>query len=260
MVDDYSLDNSVKIINEYKKKDNRIKLIKNIINKGTFICRNLGVLFSKGKYIVLQDPDDILSKNIINLCYNYAEKYDYEMIRFGLYSKNNQNSISFIENKFENRPIYQPELSTYMFYGNNNELEKIDIYINNKFIKREVYIKALNLLKKYYLNMYIISNEDQLLIFLLYKTANSFFYLKRIGYYYLTNSISITNNIKKISKVRLKFIFIYFKIVFVFSKNNKYEKDMANLLFTRFIKDFNIGKILSTYKNDIKFFKYIINI
>ena len=45
----------------------------------------MGVLFSKGKYVVLQDPDDLLSQNIINLCYNYAEKYSYEMIRFNIF-------------------------------------------------------------------------------------------------------------------------------------------------------------------------------
>ena len=63
-VDDCSKDKSVKLIEEYKKKDERIILIKNKKNKGTFICRNEGVLNSRGKYIMLSDPDDILSRNI----------------------------------------------------------------------------------------------------------------------------------------------------------------------------------------------------
>ena len=51
LVDDCSNDNSVFLIEKYIKEDERIILIKNKINKGTFITRNLGVLFSKSKYI-----------------------------------------------------------------------------------------------------------------------------------------------------------------------------------------------------------------
>ena len=51
LVDDCSIDKSIKIIENYKVNDNRIILIKNKKNKGTFINRNIGLLFSKGKYL-----------------------------------------------------------------------------------------------------------------------------------------------------------------------------------------------------------------
>ena len=82
LVDDCSSDNSIEKIKIFKKKDERIILIKNKKNKGTFISRNLGALYAKGKYIIIPDPDDIISENILLLCYNYAEKYKYELIRF----------------------------------------------------------------------------------------------------------------------------------------------------------------------------------
>ena len=50
LVDDCSIDNSVKIIEKYKFEDKRIILIHNKNNKGTFVTRNIGILFSKGKY------------------------------------------------------------------------------------------------------------------------------------------------------------------------------------------------------------------
>jgi glycosyltransferase involved in cell wall biosynthesis len=81
-VDDCSSDNGVKIIEENKKDDERIILIKNKKNKGTFVTRNLGVLYAKGKYLIIPDIDDILNKNILSICYEYAEKYNYEIIRF----------------------------------------------------------------------------------------------------------------------------------------------------------------------------------
>ena len=68
-IDDCSRDKSIKIIEETKKHDQRIILIKHKKNKGTFISRNVGILNSKGKYIMLPDPDDIISRNIIKNLY-----------------------------------------------------------------------------------------------------------------------------------------------------------------------------------------------
>jgi hypothetical protein len=59
LVDDFSLDNSIKKIKEYQKNDERIILIINKKNKGTFISRNIGVLYSNSKYVFLPDQDDI---------------------------------------------------------------------------------------------------------------------------------------------------------------------------------------------------------
>lgn len=243
-IDDYSKDNSVKVIEDYKIIDKRIKLIKNKKNQGTFISRNIGVLYSKGKYVILPDSDDVLKNNIISLCYKYSEKYNYEMIRFKMYKGNgitsNINHVNIINNILDESSIYQPELSTYMFYGNNNELEIIDYYIHNKFIKKETFIKALNSLNNFYINMYITLWEDTIISFILYRTAKSFAFIKRIGYYYIKSSQSITKNILKMSELRVLFIFIFLKFLFEYSKNTKYEKDMSNHLFTEFNQKYNI--------------------
>ena len=59
LVDDFSLDNSKKIIEKLQKDDERIALIKHKNNKGTLISRKNGILKSKGKYIIIPDSDDI---------------------------------------------------------------------------------------------------------------------------------------------------------------------------------------------------------
>ena len=64
--------------------------------------------------------------------------------------------------KIQEGPIYQPELSYYIFYG-SKELKIIDMAIHNKLAKREVFIKALNLLEKYHLKLYMLFYEDGLL-------------------------------------------------------------------------------------------------
>ena len=83
-VDDFSKDNSVNIIKEFQKRDKRIVLIRNRKNRGTFIARNIGILHSKGKYINIPDPDDILSKDILKISYRMGKKFNYDIIRFNI--------------------------------------------------------------------------------------------------------------------------------------------------------------------------------
>lgn len=249
LLDDHSIDNSVKFIEKYQKLDKRIILIKNKKNKGTFISRNLGALYSKGKYLIFPDPDDILSKNNLRILFYLAKKYDYDLIRFNMYLKGKTITYKKIVDNLKDNPVYQPELSTYTFYG-NNELERIDVYINNKFIKRVIYIEAMNSLNIIYANMYMTLMEDAIINYLIYRTSKSFYFVKKIGYYYIKNMHSITKNLFKISNLRIQFIFIYLKFTFENSKNSKYERDMSNELFTSLFKDFKLLKILrSSCKN-----------
>jgi glycosyltransferase involved in cell wall biosynthesis len=260
-VDDCSTDNSAMIIEDYKNKDKRILLIKNKKNKGTFVARNIGVLYGKGKYIIIPDIDDILSKNIIRFCYNKAEKYNYEVIRFSTYKGKAKIYFEKYILKLGNKAVYYPKISNIIFYG-FGELEMADYFISNKFIKTETYIKALNSLNNYYLNMYNIYMEDQIMNFIIHLNAKSLYFTTKVGYYYLKTEASITKNTKKMAKLDTKFIFIYFKILFEYSKNNKYEKDMFNLLFTNINKSYNIKNLLLglSSKDDLYFYYYIINI
>ena len=129
LVNDKSTDNGVKILEEYQKKDKRIKIIKLKKNKGTFFARNIGVLYSQSKYIILPDPDDIISKDIISSCLYYAEKYKFEIIRYYSY-KGNKKLIKFDNEMSE--PIYQPELQTHLFYV-NNEFKRVDLDLSLLF-------------------------------------------------------------------------------------------------------------------------------
>jgi hypothetical protein len=180
------------------------------------------------------------------------------MIRFNIYKINENKAYNvYIQDK-EKIQVKQPELPNYMFYG-KNELFIIDYYINNKFIKKELYIKALNSVKKY-INMYIILWEDSIISYILYRNAESFCSLKKTGYIYIKNSQSITKIMSKISDLKLKFIFIFLKFIFLYTKNTKYEKDMFNLLFTQMNREFNIKMKLNNLSINKYFFYYeIIN-
>ena len=260
LVDDFSKDNSVNVIEEFQQEDKRIILIKNRKNKGTFVTRNIGILFSKGEYLNIPDPDDILSKDILNNCYMIAKKYNYDIIRFNIFLKNKILDLEIIDN-IEKGPIYQPKLSTYIFYG-SKKLRITDFFIVNKLVKKEVLIRAINCLNKYYLNIYMTFFEDGLLNYFIHLEGKSLFFLKKIGYVYIKNTESITKNTFKLNTLKFKLLFFYLKLVFDYSKNTQYCKDVVNSIFNFFIKNnFNIRNILpNSNNNEINYFyKGVIN-
>jgi len=257
LVDDCSSDKSIEIIKEYQIRDGRIVLIKNKKNKGTFITRNIGAIYAKGKYLIIPDPDDIITENILTICYNYAEKYKYEMIRFKKYAGKGNLLFDGIVNEFENKILKQPEISTYIFYA-SNELIITDYFIYNKFIKKDAYIRGLNFIKQFYLNIYMTMGEDQVINYILHRIVKSFYYLKKIGYRYIMNRLSITKTTQKIDKRKLKFIFFHLKIILEYSKNIKYEKDMANLLLN-YLNNYLIIVRNLLNKEDFHFYYNIIN-
>ena len=256
LVDDFSKDNTVNIIEKYKKDDERIILIKHNKNKGTLISRNDGIIKSKGEYIVIPDPDDILSQNILKLCYDIVKKYHIEMIRFNIYIGNGKIFFDDIVNKLDTKIILQPELSTYLFYG-IGFIKQIDFNLSNKFIKRTAYMNSLINLNEYYLNSYLINMEDRIINYSLYRNVKSLYFLKKIGYFYIQNKESITKNYYKNYDETLKSLFFYLKFIFENSKNNKYEKDMANEVLKQFSIGINIW--INFITKDFQFYLKVIN-
>ncbi|MFW6016530.1 MAG: glycosyltransferase [bacterium] len=73
IIDDKSTDNSADIIKSYAIKDERIKYIKNDINRGLTYSLNKALDLAEGKYIARMDADDISIKNRFEIQYNYLE-------------------------------------------------------------------------------------------------------------------------------------------------------------------------------------------
>lgn len=63
IIDDCSKDNSVAIIREAMKQDERIKLFENQKNEGAALTRNKGIMESKGRFICFLDSDDLWNKD-----------------------------------------------------------------------------------------------------------------------------------------------------------------------------------------------------
>lgn len=74
IIDDHSTDDTIRIIKDIAKVDNRIKLFFNETNKGCAFSRNLGLKFHKGDYITYVDADDIVTSDYLERLYNNLKK------------------------------------------------------------------------------------------------------------------------------------------------------------------------------------------
>ena len=261
LVDDQSTDKTLKVIEELQKDDERIILIKNNKRKGTLICRNLGVFLSKGEFLFFIDPDDMISKRILIHSYSLAKEYNYEMVRFNIYEGNYELNLPEVVNRLNSEPIYKPNIHLFLFYG-LGKLWQLDYYITNKLIKRELFIKALNLINNYYLEQFMIDCEDGMINFMLYKLSESLYFTNKIGYYYIKTKKSISKKFGDFTR-RLKSNFLYFKYIFKETKNNNIEKNIANYIFHE-INYYHpdIIKLLGNIKEkkEKAFYKNIINL
>ncbi|WP_096019896.1 glycosyltransferase family 2 protein [Campylobacter lanienae] len=95
IVDDCGSDNSMDIAQEYAKNDNRIKIIKNSHNQGTFASRNNAVLAANGEYLVFLDSDDFLDLRACEIAYNATKNGYYDVVKFNAYNYENGNTTIF---------------------------------------------------------------------------------------------------------------------------------------------------------------------
>lgn len=74
-INDGSADDTLKIIKEFQKKDDRVYLIDQS-NKGLSESRNMGIQNSTGRYIMFVDSDDWLELDTIEYLLNQQKDYD----------------------------------------------------------------------------------------------------------------------------------------------------------------------------------------
>lgn len=178
------------------------------------------------------------------------------MIRFNYYEEKTKGAWMKEFNQFGNRELYQPELSSFLFYG-LGFLKLNDFLITNKFIKRDLFIKTLKNINPFYLNKYMIIFEDGLINYSLYRNSKSLYLLQKLGFYKVYNKISVTQKKRKKKLDRNKFLFLYLKFIFENSKNNLFEKNMAFYTMNKYIKKNNISKSID---NNSVFYSKILNI
>ena len=218
-IDDGSKDNPLKILKTLIKRDKRIKYIKNLVNKGQFFSRNKAVLLSKGEYILIIDPDDLILNNIIIKIYKTAKRYNLDIVQYhNMIGNINNNSL--FKNKNISGIFYQPKIKNLFF-------RIVDRYLWDKLIKRRIFIKSIFFMhKKFRKERFSIHNDDTA-CFGLFRVAKSYGFLEEIGYFYNRENERSTHKInykKKYINRRFRSIFSTMKYYYEQTDNSKYEK------------------------------------
>lgn len=191
LVDDFSKDNSLEIIEKYQKEDNRIILLKHNYNFGKIKSRTDAIRLSKGKYITIIDGDDgLATRNILSNCLKIGKIGNLDVVEFKLayFIKKNfrriENNLEPIEN-LNNRIIYQPELK-YIFIRikkRENQWSYINRNICSKLIKNGIFKKIIEYIGSKYTEDYISIFEDTIMSVSLFTLSNSYYIMKEAGYY-----------------------------------------------------------------------------
>jgi glycosyltransferase involved in cell wall biosynthesis len=82
-IDDCSTDNSHEILENFKKRDNRVMLLQHKKNEGTYMARYTGVTHSTGDYILFLDSDDTLKPYACGILSRSIKKNKSDIIQFG---------------------------------------------------------------------------------------------------------------------------------------------------------------------------------
>lgn len=95
-INDGSIDNSLSILREYAKQDNRIVII-NKNNSGYGHSMNEGLKIAKGKYIAILEPDDFCDNCMYDELYKIAENTGADLVKSNYYefSQKTNKSIYF---------------------------------------------------------------------------------------------------------------------------------------------------------------------
>ena len=185
IIDDCSKDNSVEVVKQLMKKDPRINLYQNKETKGTLYSKSLGVKYSKGKYVLVSDQDDLYTQeDAFSTMYYYLEKYNLDILGFAtLFAPTSNLRYKPTLYIFKNTSIlHQPYIRQRMYYVKNKNVRRMGDVIWNYIYKRDVFMESINQIDDKIMNTRMNCQEDFLLFFLLTRNAKSLKNIKRIFY------------------------------------------------------------------------------
>lgn len=144
VVNDGSTDSSSLIIEKYKNKIKRMKII-NQCNKGLSVARNVGTSYASGKYIYYFDPDDVLNPNLVEKSVQMMEEYDLDLIQFDVNTffdgvEYDENRVFLSYKKIQESGVYSVD----------NFLSKVDARLFRapvwQFMYRKTFLEQNNLI------------------------------------------------------------------------------------------------------------------
>lgn len=187
-VNDGSTDNCLEILEDYSRKDERIKIISQK-NSGLGASRNVGMKQASGKYIFFMDSDDFLELNAIELLYENITKNESDVAFYRGYKYTDGNRTDYTMLNF-NKVFGGCDYHDFTFTYRDAK----DYVLNNG------YNAVLKLYRKEFLDSYPdfyfpegIAFEDILFHVKMMVRASKLSFIPDRLYYYRYNETSIVN-------------------------------------------------------------------
>ena len=256
LVNDFSTDNTLFVLEKLEKEDSRIKVIKNKKNMGILYSRSIGALSAKGKYIFPLDNDDMfLDKDVFKTISDRADKGNFDIIEFRgvltLASKEplfNRKKLGITFSPYgDNIVLFQPKLGAFPLQKGNGygHYKLISVYLWSKCIKTKVYQKALKLFGEERYSRYMLRDEDLLVNYIIFNVAESFKFLGKYGIIHIQRESSASDQPNDIQMNKQKLYVL--DAALDFSKNLKENKEWIAYYATALI---DRNKLEETLKID----------
>lgn len=128
IINDWSTDNTLNIIEEYSIKDSRIKVISNYRNLGVSATRNRGIELATGEWIAFLDSDDIWKPEKIKTQVSIAKKENAEFV-FTASAYINESGKAY-------KGIFEvPQTVTYKKLRNHNVISCSSVLVKKKYFE-----------------------------------------------------------------------------------------------------------------------------
>ncbi len=86
-IDDKGTDNSIQIleavIKRYPNRQNNIKVIDHVVNKGLAVARNTALTNAEGRFVIHVDSDDYVEKDMVERCISCQSQDNSDIVLFG---------------------------------------------------------------------------------------------------------------------------------------------------------------------------------
>lgn len=185
-VDDGSTDNSLNILKDYAKKDERIKIISKE-NEGQGTARNVGIDNAQGEFIAFVDSDDFIDKTMFEKLYNESVNKNLDLVMCKVSSFDN-------ETHEINDNLWYYSLKCFNGF-------KKDVF-NNQDTKKFTHLISVTPYNKLYRNSFIQKNsirfpdkyifEDEVFFYNVYLKSKRIALVNENLYYYRTNRAGST--------------------------------------------------------------------
>ena len=230
LINDFSTDQTLNIIQNIQKNDQRIIIINNQKNMGSLYSRSIGSLMAKGNFTFALDNDDMFfQEDVLDITHKISIEGNFDIVGFkAVYVGNYNDDINkmfdgYFSFKANNLILYQPQLGLYPVTY-KGQYSANDFTIWGKCIKTEIYKKATNSLGTERYSKFLSWCEDSSIVFIIFNIAQSYIFIHKYGILHLKSRITATytqsNNNKLLGEIFL------LDILFDFSKNNS-DKNIA---------------------------------